>query len=81
MTDCTVKEGEASCYALGIKNRNGMGYGHTGAHNGYLSDMGYDPSRGVTVVVFSSLLSFDDINTEAEVLLSIVKEAKQILGY
>lgn len=81
MTDCTVKEGETSCYALGVEYRPGMGYGHNGAHNGYLSDMGYDPSNGVTVVVFSSLLNFDDISTEAGVLLSIVKEAKRILGY
>lgn len=52
MKDCTIKEGGTSCYALGVENRLGIGYGHTGAHNGYLSIMGYNPADGVTVVLF-----------------------------
>ena len=77
---CTIPDGATSCYGLGIEDRTGLGWGHTGAHNGYLSIMGYDPALDLTVVVFFSLLNFDDIAGEAAVLIDVAKRAHDIAG-
>jgi D-alanyl-D-alanine carboxypeptidase len=78
---CTVPAGATSCYGLGIEQRTGLGFGHTGAHNGYLSVMSYDPDNDVSIVLFFSLIDFRDLNREGAVLLDIVKQARAILGY
>ncbi len=44
--------GRSATYGLGITYVNGLGYGHTGAHEGYLSIMTYDPDRDVTTVLY-----------------------------
>ncbi len=33
---------------------NQLGYGHTGAHEGYLSQMEHDPVTDVTVVMYTN---------------------------
>lgn len=81
MKDCTPEAGAASCYGLGIVWWEGLGYGHTGAHNGYLSIMSYDPAKDVSAVLFFSLLNGDNINGEVRVLIDVSLEAKKILGY
>jgi D-alanyl-D-alanine carboxypeptidase len=78
---CTIPAGATSCYGLGIEQRTGLGFGHVGAHNGYLSVMSYDPDNDVSVVLFFSLIDFGDTNREGAVLLDIVKQSKSILGY
>ena len=78
---CTVPAEATSCYGLGIQLLPGLGYGHTGAHRGYLSIMVYDPVNDVSLVLFSSLIDFDDTATEAKVLFDIVTQARTILGY
>ena len=81
MKDCTIPEGKNSCYGLGVMHLGGIGYGHNGAHNGYLSLMMYDPADDVSLVLFFSFLNFDNIGDEMNVLLSISTEARNILGY
>jgi D-alanyl-D-alanine carboxypeptidase len=81
MTDCIPDPGVTSCYGLGIEWREGLGYGHTGAHNGFLSIMSYDPAKDVSSVLFFSFLNFDNLDGEASVLIDIPLEAKKILGY
>lgn len=81
MTDCTPEAGATSCYGLGIEWREGLGYGHTGAHNGFLSIMSYDPVKDVSAVAFFSLLNGDELPGEARVLMDISLEARKILGY
>jgi D-alanyl-D-alanine carboxypeptidase len=78
---CTVPAGANSCYGLGIEQRTGLGFGHTGAHNGYLSVMSYDPDNDVSIVLFFSLIDFRDLNREGAVLLDVVTQARAILGY
>ncbi|MFA6127178.1 MAG: serine hydrolase domain-containing protein [Bacteroidales bacterium] len=43
-----------SNYGCGIFYTNNLGYGHNGAHEGYLSQMAYDPDSDITLVVFTN---------------------------
>lgn len=78
---CAIPAGATDCYGLGIQQFSGLGFGHTGAHNGYLSVMLHDPAIDVSIVLFFSLLDFDDIGTQGRLLFEIVTEARAILGY
>ena len=78
---CEIPSGATDCYGLGIQQFSGLGFGHTGAHNGYLSIMLYDPAHDVSIVLFSSLIDFTNIGAEAKVLFDVVTQARAILGY
>ncbi|MGA8890291.1 MAG: serine hydrolase domain-containing protein [Anaeromyxobacteraceae bacterium] len=78
---CTVPTGEPNCYGLGFQLFPGLGYGHTGAHNGYLSIMLYDPANDVSLVLFFSLIDYDAMGAEARLLFEIATQARTILGY
>lgn len=78
---CAIPAGATDCYGLGFQQFSGLGFGHTGAHNGYLSVMLYDPVTDVSIVLFFSLLDFDDIGAEGRLLFDIVTQARAILGY
>jgi len=72
-----------SGYGLGCSNFPGIGYGHNGATEGYLSLMAYDPASDVSVIV---LLPFWDLrgsnlNKCIATLNSTAIEAKKTLGY
>jgi D-alanyl-D-alanine carboxypeptidase len=73
-----------SGYALGCSNFTGIGYGHNGATEGYLSLMAYDPKSDVSVIV---LMPFWDLSstTKFERCLTTLNttaiEAKRTLGY
>lgn len=78
---CTVPAGETSCYGLGFQLFPGLGYGHTGAHNGYMSVMLYDPANDVSLVLFFSLLDYHAMGVEGRLLFDIATQARSILGY
>ena len=78
---CAIPAGATSCYGLGIEQRSGLGFGHTGAHNGYMSIMSYDPDGDVSIVLFFSLLDFDAMGRESMLLIDVVTQARAILGY
>jgi D-alanyl-D-alanine carboxypeptidase len=44
----------AGFYGCGLTYTNNLGYGHNGAHKGYLSMMIYDPASDFTVVIFTN---------------------------
>lgn len=46
--------GTLSLYGCGVNNINMLGYGHTGAHEGYLSQMIHDPITDVTLVIYTN---------------------------
>ena len=46
--------GSLSLYGCGVNNINILGYGHTGAHEGYLSQMIHDPVTDVTLVIYTN---------------------------
>lgn len=41
-------------YGCGLTYTNNLGYGHNGAHEGYLSLMAYDPQTDFTIVAFTN---------------------------
>lgn len=66
-------------YGLGCTFTQGLGYGHDGAHAGYLTTMRYTPDNQVAVVIMSSLLNFDDIQAEQEMLYQTARTAIALL--
>lgn len=73
-----------SQYALGCSNFAGIGYGHNGATEGYLSLMTYDPKTDVSIIV---LLPFWDLTSTAKFEKCVTTlnvtglEIKKRLGY
>ncbi|UKB79171.1 serine hydrolase domain-containing protein [Chryseobacterium sp. MEBOG07] len=71
-------------YGLGCYSFEGIGYGHTGATEGYLSMMAYDPKSDVSVIVlmpFWDLSSNDNFARCLNTMSTTVIEAKRTLGY
>jgi len=71
----------ASCYGMGIFNAPGLGWGHNGAHRGYISLMLYNPDDDVAVVVFSTMLDEDHISSDLGMLQRVASKARQLAGY
>ncbi|MCW3162040.1 serine hydrolase domain-containing protein [Chryseobacterium oryctis] len=71
-------------YALGCSLFPGIGYGHNGATEGYLSLMTYDPDTDVSIIVlfpFWDLRSTENFNKCLSTLNTTGLEAKKALGY
>jgi D-alanyl-D-alanine carboxypeptidase len=69
-------------YGLGLVNAGSLGFGHTGAHNGYLSLMVYDASTEVTLVLYFNV--WDDANLATDqftLMIKAAKDARAALGY
>jgi D-alanyl-D-alanine carboxypeptidase len=69
-------------YGLGIIYVSGLGYGHNGAHPGYLSLMVYDPSVDVTTILYFNI--WDDANLmgdQMKLLVKAAKDARAAVGY
>ena len=83
MTECISPQGGNSCYGLGLLEslQPLVLYGHTGAHDGYLSLGLYDPKNDIATVVFASLSNFDAVADELALLVGVREEAYRILGY
>jgi D-alanyl-D-alanine carboxypeptidase len=47
-------------YGCGLSFTNGLGYGHNGAHEGYLSLMTYDPENDISIVVVTNTWNLSD---------------------
>jgi D-alanyl-D-alanine carboxypeptidase len=64
MMNCLPTEGGTNAnYGCGLTYTNNLGYGHSGAHEGYLSLMACDPNSGFTVVIFTNALNFSNGTT------------------
>lgn len=50
----------AGGYGCGLTYTNNLGYGHNGAHEGYLSIMAYDPEIDFTVVAFTNTWNLNE---------------------
>lgn len=46
-------------YGCGLSYTNGLGYGHNGAHKGYLSLMVYDPEADISIVMVTNTWNFN----------------------
>ncbi|MDD4822809.1 MAG: serine hydrolase [Bacteroidales bacterium] len=51
---------DAGGYGCGLSYTNNLGYGHTGAHEGYLSLMAYDPDHDISIVLFTNVWNLND---------------------
>ncbi len=68
-------------YGLGITYTEGLGYGHNGAHAGYMTVVRYDPDDEVTVMVFSSLLNAEDVWGQGAFKVELAQKARGIAGF
>src|SRR3989339_87954 len=75
-TEATVRN-----YGLGIFKVTGIGFGHNGAHNGYVTTAFCDPAQDVTVVMSASVINWDDLGSEITCLYDTSHAIKNLLGY
>lgn len=81
MKTATPQSGQ-NYYGLGISYKSGIGYGHEGAHAGYLSLMMYDPDKDVTVIIYFNVWDYANMKTDqAALLLKAAMDAKAAVGY
>jgi D-alanyl-D-alanine carboxypeptidase len=80
MTECPISN---ESYGLGIEYFEGLGYGHTGSHLGYLTIAVYDPETDWMVVSESTLYPNDHtLNmAEAKAIVAMLHKMKQTVGY
>ena len=71
-------DGTNSTYGLGIVYSPGIGYGHAGAHEGYLTLMNYNPDTDTSYVMFTNVWdcqnNLDSIMAEIKVMMEIANK-------
>lgn len=67
-------------YGLGLSYTEGLGYGHNGGHQGYITVMRHNPVNDVTVVVFMSVTDFGDLNAQALFLYEVASAGIAAVG-
>jgi len=74
-----------STYGFGIAYIPGYGYGHSGAHEGYLSNVIYNPENKTTYVVYTNMWDLskdtDSIKTELLTMTDIAGKVLKRMGY
>jgi D-alanyl-D-alanine carboxypeptidase len=74
---------KAGGYGCGLNYTNNLGYGHTGAHEGYLSIMVYDPENDLTYVAFTNTWNLKagmkTLGAQLEMLERILYQCKSTL--
>ena len=69
-------------YGLGISSLSGLGYGHTGANQGYLSLMMYDPVADVTTIVYFNIWDIANLLTDQfPLMVKAGLDARAAVGY
>ena len=69
-------------YGLGISQLSGLGYGHTGANQGYLSLMMHDPAADVTIIVYFNIWDTANLLTQQFSLMAKAgRDARAAVGY
>lgn len=69
-------------YGLGLVYYPGIGYGHAGAHEGYLTLMYYDPDKDTAYVMFTNMWDCRaGLDTIKDELKSMMKIAEKILHF
>jgi D-alanyl-D-alanine carboxypeptidase len=78
----TLTPQSINSYGLGISYVNGLGYGHTGAHQGYLSLMVYDPAVDVTTIFYFNIWDYANLlGDQWKLLMKAAKDARAAVGY
>ncbi len=69
-------------YGLGIQHSDGLGYGHTGANQGYLSMMMYDPAADVATIVYFNVWDIANLLTDQAALMKKAgRDARAAAGF
>jgi D-alanyl-D-alanine carboxypeptidase len=68
-------------YGLGCNYTPGLGYGHNGGTQGYLTILRYDPAYDVTLLLFASAFNADDLYGQLDFMYEVAYDARRILGY
>lgn len=77
----TPPAGTTEGYALGIQSYADIGLGHTGAHQGFMNLVAYNPQDDLTIVVVLPFIDFNKVSEQGAFLFDIGKEARKIAGY
>ncbi len=81
MMDVKPTGEEHKVYGLGTEYAEGLGFGHNGAHAGYMTVMRYDGKTDIAIVICASILNADDLYGQMDIMYEIGRQSKQILGY
>jgi D-alanyl-D-alanine carboxypeptidase len=81
MMDVKPTGEEHKVYGLGTEYAEGLGFGHNGAHAGYMTVMRYDGKTDIAIVIYASILNADDLYGQMDIMYEIGRQSKQILGY
>jgi len=79
MTDVRDTGQHGGNYGLGCNFAEGLGYGHNGAHEGYLTLMQYNPENGVAIVIFCSVIDFEGLGGQLGLLYDVGRAAVSML--
>jgi D-alanyl-D-alanine carboxypeptidase len=79
MTDVQETGQHGGNYGLGCNYAAGLGYGHNGAHEGYLTLMQYNPENGVAIVIFCSVIDFEGLGGQLGLLYDVGRAAVSML--
>lgn len=80
-TGMTRDDGTDSTYGLGLLYSPENGYGHAGAHEGYLTLMYYEPKKDVSYVMFTNMWNCqNDLESIKAELKSMIEIAEEVLG-
>ncbi len=84
MMDCRATgDVGAGGYGAGLMHWNNMGYGHNGAHEGFLSYMVGDPENDLAIVLFTNSWNFNNgyasFGTELHLLEQMCRQVKSIV--
>lgn len=78
-------DGTAGTYGLGIGYSKETGYGHSGAHAGYLTTMLYDPNHDVAYVIFTNTWdlsnNLDSLMAELKFMTGAANKILRKIGY
>lgn len=81
-TPTAQSQARHATYGLGISSVSGLGYGHTGANQGYLSLMVYDPGADVTTILYFNVWDVANLMTDQTTLMmNIARSARAMVGY
>jgi CubicO group peptidase (beta-lactamase class C family) len=83
MNGLPTKAGSTSTYGLGIAYSPKRGYGHNGAHEGYLTNMYYKPEQDIAYVIFTNVLgtTSDLLGVQMVYLDSVTNKIFTEMGY
>ncbi|MCU0640806.1 MAG: beta-lactamase family protein [Candidatus Margulisbacteria bacterium] len=79
--DLITAEAASGVYGLGVSAVNGLGYGHNGGVDGYVTVARYDQKQDVAVMAFASVINWADNTGEMLMIYDTLRAAKNLLGY